>query len=796
MVTLGSLDIIAQQTKSLANSQIRFEENKGQVHDQFYNSRPDVLYTGEQSGMTFHLRRDGISYQLYKYVDSPSNQQEPNFELDMNKDSVGIYRIDLNWISNNQNFQVLTRDKYPDYKNYYLPVCEEGVRDVGSYNEITFKNVFNGIDVRWYEREGNLEYDFIVYPKANYKAISWEIQGATSLSIDKKGRLIVETPYGEIREDPPYAYQNDHEIKSSWRLDGNRIGFNLEQFDDSDTVVIDPVVRVWSTYYGGSGNEDGYSCKLYGNNTIYYSGRTASGNNIATTGAHQTWLAGSWDSFLTKFDTDGNRIWATYIGGTGYEFPIGLDVDNQGVYISGVSSSPTGIATTGSHQDSMMGFYDGFIVKFNHSGTRLWGTYYGGSSGDEIKGSKANGNSGLYVTGRTNSPNNIATTGAYQDSLANSTDAFLSYFNRNGVLIWGTYFGGTGTDHAEDVALGSSGVLICGYTQSQSGISTTGSHQPTFSGGNSDGFLTKFSNTGSRLWSTYYGGSGNDQSTSAAVDPSNNIYLIGMTNSTNNIATSSAFQTSFGGGTQDVYLAKFNSSGTRNWSTYYGGNSYDLSFCVDLDGAANVYIMGYTNSTNNIATVNGYQTNLGGGADDFISRFDTSGNLKFGTYYGGTGYEGYLYGHNIQIDSDTNIYTASRSTSTSKMTTLSAHQVIHGGGTGDALFAKFYRCDTDSVAISVLTCDSFVSPSQSFIWKKSGYYVDTLVNYYGCDSVIHIYLEIANNDSAVEVMQCTPLTSPSGKYIYDSSGVYSDTLENAKGCDSVVTINFNMEGHD
>jgi hypothetical protein len=380
-------------------------------------------------------------------------------------------------------------------------------------------------------------------------------------------------------------------------------------------------VRQWATYYGGSQDDMGISCAFDASGNVYMIGSTSSTSGIATAGAHETTIN---DGFLVKFNSNGVRQWGTYFEGNGNA----CTTDASGnIYIVGLTNSTSGIATAGAHQTVMSGSGDAFLVKFNSSGVKQWGTYFGGASSGASGMEKglscatdALGN--VYMTGHTPSTSGIATAGAHQTIYGgSSTDAFLVKFNSSGVIQWGTYYGGEGVDIGYSCATDASGnVYMAGDAQQQnlpaSGISTIGAHQSAYGGGYSDGFLVKFDSNGLRQWGTYYGGSLLDVSFSCATDASGNVYMSGETQSPNGIATSGAHQTTVDG----AFLVSFNSSGVRQSGTYYGG----IKNVCTTDASGNVYMTGYTQSNSGIATAGAHQTANGnnGYNDAFLVKFN------------------------------------------------------------------------------------------------------------------------------------------------------------------------------
>ena len=779
-----------------AKSTISFTENKGQISDQNYNPRPDVLFSGEANGLTFHIRKDGISYQTSR-VDS-WKQQDKNLPEGMREegktdsvpDQMTIYRTDINWLGFNRDYTIENGESTAGFNNYYLPSCPDGAMNVKSYTDVTFKNLYAGIDVKWYEKNGELEYDFILAPNADYTKISWEIKGADKISIGENGQLIIETPLGNIEEQAPIAFQGETMVEATWKIDGNNISFQLGSYNENEVLIIDPVVRQWGTYYGGTGQDYGLSCATDTSGNIYLAGITRSTSGIATTGAHQTNHGGYRDAFLVKFNSSGVRQWGTYYGGTREEYGNSCATDASGnIYLSGFTSSTSGMATTGAHLATFGGGdWDAFLVKFNSSGVRQWGTYYGGTAGEAAYHCATDASGNVYLTGEAKSTTGVATTGAHQTSKGSLEDAFLVKFNSSGVRQWGTYYGGSGNDYGHSCATDASGnVYLAGDARnSTTGIATTGAHKTT-RGGVRDAFLVKFNSSGVRQWGTFYGGTGDDKGRSCATDASGNIYLSGYTRSTSGIATTGAHQTTFGGATEDAFLVKFNSSGVRQWGTYYGGTSNEIGYSCATDASGNIYLSGYTRSTSGIATTGAHQTTYGGGLNDaFLVKFNSSGVRQWGTYYGGTGND---FGWSCATDTSGNIYLSGQTPSTSGIATTGAYQTTFGGATEDAFLVKFDACPATYSQDTITACDSYTWIDGVTYTLSDTTAKHTLVNAAGCDSIVSLFLTINNSTSAIDtITACDSYTWIDGVTYSSSDTTAKDTLVNAAGCDSIVSL--------
>ena len=183
-----------------------FEENKGQIKDQFWNPQHDVLYYGTSEGMNYYIKNSGMSYQLSR-VESWKDEEDltqvlhkANDNCKQIPDQIGTYRVDAEWIDANPSFDVLRGKELDEYNNYYnVPEGVEPALFVKKFERITLKNVWDGIDLHYYGTDGFLETDYLVAPGVDYRKIKVQFKGA-ELSTDEKGNLIFKTPYGQIHE--------------------------------------------------------------------------------------------------------------------------------------------------------------------------------------------------------------------------------------------------------------------------------------------------------------------------------------------------------------------------------------------------------------------------------------------------------------------------------------------------------------------------------------------------------------------------------------------------------------------
>jgi hypothetical protein len=682
-------------------SSFAFTENKGQVFGYDGLAHPEVKFVFQQGGTQIFLLEKGIAYQFTK-VHYPEGYQElmrgkfvaKNKELleEMRKQiRTETFRMDMTLLGANKNAEIIREGISADFSNFY----NHEVLDVHTFNKITYHEIYPGIDWVIYTKENELKYDFIVRPGADASLIKMQFDHQENITLNNDGSFTLRNSLGNITEKTPISFQGEKSIGTKFVLNRNIITFDLADYNKTSNLIIDPNL-LWATYYGGTGDEYGNSCSTDPAGNVYFAGITDSPLNIASFG-HQNTYGGSFgDAFLVKFSSSGIRQWATYYGGSSYDYANSCSVDVTGnIYLCGGTSSSSGISYFG-HQNTYAGNgnSDAFLAKFSNGGILLWATYYGGTGLDEGLQCVTDASANVYLAGNTRSSSNIAS-GGHLNSLSGSQDAFLVKFNSSGVRLWATYYGATFSDaDGNSCAVDNTGnVYLAGTTAGGIGIAS-GGHQNTFGGGNDDAFLVKFNSSGVRQWGTYYGGSGiTDAGYSCATDVSGNVYLAGETDA-NNAISSGGHQNSNGGST-DAFLVKFNGNGIRQWGTYYGGSAVDRSYVCFVDPSGNIYLGGITTSIFGIA-FGGYQNSLNGGADAFLAKFNTNGARQWGTYFGGPNDD---YGVYTAIDISNNVFIAGRTDSYTGIAS-GGHQLINAGGFYDGFLAKFCNGPEKPTSIS------------------------------------------------------------------------------------------------
>ncbi len=665
---------------------LAFTENKGQ-----FPEGDQVKFLLKTDNVKCYLRKDGLTYSWAKKNASEALTLETKEKEELvNDHALEVEVLQMNWLGANENLTIETKRPIREIKHFYNVKDGEGVVGVRSFQEITYKNVYELIDVVIYILDDELKYDFIVHPGGNVSDIKLAYEGHENMSLSNQGELTVVSSLGEIEEGKPFTYQSVSgkrvPISSHYRLKDGVVQFETESFDPSLPLVIDPTLK-WASYYGNQHSEIGFDVYTDSRGNVYMCGVTDDYSfDFATFGTHSTSFYGIEDAFLVKFDPSGNRLWCTYYGGHKEDRGLAVCTDpSNNVFMAGYTHSYYGIAENGHDNtynvsediDGTRFDRDAFLVKFDPDGKRVWGTYYGGEDYDGTHTRAEEGRAvcsdmdgNIFLAGFTSSEQHIAHNG-HDNTFGGKKDMLLVKFTNNGTRLWATYYGNEEEDIANSVATDPWGnVYLAGYTES-TGLAYYG-HDNSYSE-DQDGLLVRFDADGNRFWATYYGDQGIDQAHSLAVY-GGVVYMAGITSSSKFIAHNGHDNTYNGG--MDAFLVKFNFFGWREWGTYYGGandesflswGEYQKTSDVCVSKWGDIYLTGPTRSDTKIATNNGYDPTYNGGEDGFIARFLADGSRQWGSYYGGDRHDR-IYGCITDVSAD--VYIVGRTISESGI----AHQ--------------------------------------------------------------------------------------------------------------------------
>ena len=579
--------------------------------------------------------------------------------------------------------QVSPSEELPGRTNFFLGNDPARWRtNVAAWSRVHYAGIYPAVDLVFYGNQRQLEFDFVAQPGANPGVVELALDGPGAWTIDSRGNLALPVSCrtagatSELRIQKPFVYQ---EYKGSrkkragrfvWR-GKNRVGFEVEGYDRTRPLVIDPVLS-YSTHWGGSLTDTGVGIAVDRAGNAYITGTTESVDFPTTQGAfdrtcgddgncnRETFLPllSDNDIFVAKLSPDGSSVvYSTYLGGALDEFAGGIAVDAVGnAYVTGRTFSPD-FPTVHAIQDVNHGSTDAFVAKLNPAGSALiYSTFLGGEGEDGGNVIVVDAEGNAYVAGASygSAGSEVpfpTTPGVFQPSYYTygTFDAFVAKISPDGGrLVYSTLLGADGDDDATGIAVDSSGsAYVTGDIFSGGSFPTT----PGAFHGDCCGtaFVTKLSPDASRLiYSSYIGPNGvsDVEANDIAVDTLGQAYVTGSTNTGNFQVTPGVFQTTFKGG-QDAFVMKVSADGSSLiYSTFLGGSSNNDAQSLAIDAAGNAWVAGNTGALD-FPRVKAIQPPLGG----FLVELNASGSsllLSTGVGYGTL--------RQIALDASGNVY--------------------------------------------------------------------------------------------------------------------------------------------
>ncbi|WP_158638340.1 DUF7948 domain-containing protein [Panacibacter ginsenosidivorans] len=564
---------------------MEFVENKGQ-----WDSK--VKFKSDMGGSAFYLQQHGYKVMLNNKEDLQklaakysghfhNNEGTSSVATKMALSAAGqpvvvhSHAYEVNFVGSSPTALAIPDKPVDTYNNYFYGTdSSKWASGCRIFQGVTYKDIYPGIDARYYSDKGNLKYDLIVSPNADINKIALRFDGVDGLAV-KNGNLIVKTSIGEVSELRPYCYQLDGkgraDVDAKYVIDGNTVRFKINNYSKSSTLIIDPTL-IFASFTASISDNWGYTATYDGSGNFYAGGIAFANGYPTSIGAFQQTfgggvndgpLTGGYDIALIKLSPNGtSRLYGTYLGGSGNEQPHSLVVDHSGnLVIAGRTNSgnfPIKTATFGSG-----GGFDIFITVMNSAGTALIGSRKIGGSKDD----------GVNIRSK---------------EIGGPLSITRNY----------------GDDARSEVIVdGNNNIYLASCTQSSDYPTTAGAFQGSF-GGQQDGVVIKASNDLSNiLLSSFLGGTGDDAAFVLALNPTNNnIYIAGATTS-NDLAGTSNFNgpilfNSFKGGVCDGFISLINNTGTILTRTTYvssgADNSDDLIYGIDFDRKGFPYIMGTT----------------------------------------------------------------------------------------------------------------------------------------------------------------------------------------------------------
>lgn len=556
---------------------VQFIENKGQ-----WDSR--VRYMAEVPAGAIFIQNDGVTIlqhnpedweKLYESVHAHGVNGEPVARLGSNGVTVKSHAYKVNFINASNTPQIVADKPIYTYHNYFIGNDpSKWVSGARIYQGITMKDIYPNIDLRYYSQGGQVKYDLIVKPGADLSKVALKYEGIDKLQLKGK-ELMVPTSVGTLKELAPYSYQygekGRREISNKYLVKDNVVRFDVKNYDRNSTLIIDPTL-IFCSFSGSASSDNWGFTATYGPDGSMYGGGIVFGNGFpVSSGAFQTSFGGpnnGWDIGIIKLTPDGtNRVYATYIGGSGNDQAHSLIVDQQGnLVLAGRSNSDTSYPVTPNKQAGKIGpggGWDIVVTKLNATGGLIGSKRIGGDKDD-----------GLNIN-----PNRTA-----------GANSLVQNYGDDG--------------RSEVILDGAGNIYVASASQSGSpnnaagGFPVVGGFQTTNGGGNNnqDGVVLKLTpDVSALIYSTYLGGGGNDAAYVLSLNPlTNDLYVAGGTESTNFPGTGgSAIYGSNQGGV-DGFVTHLSNGGALISSTYLGTGSVDQVYGVQFDKFGFPYVMGQT----------------------------------------------------------------------------------------------------------------------------------------------------------------------------------------------------------
>lgn len=702
-LSLNPFKIFAHQD-TLTFLKPAFSENKGQWNDK-------VAFRAKISNGNLWVEKDGLRFQL-RNADDLKDIAEFKSSYGYNiahgkkiKDRVRNHVYKISFKNYSPQVKVEGFEAYDDYENYFLgndPA--KWTNHVKKFKYVIYSNLYPKVDLKIFEDEGFLKWDFMIQKGGNPKDIQMEYLYVDHLKL-KNGNLTIQTNAGKIVEMKPLAYYINASnekipVECDFLLKNNIVSFKLGKYNPSFDLIIDPIL-VYASYTGSVSDNWGYTATYDYNGYIFAGGSVFGSNYPLTTGAYDTTFAGNGvDVGITKFDpSSSNLIYSTFLGGVGADVPSSLVVNSADeLFIMGTTGSSNFPTLSNSYDNSFNGgasatlttiihFNNGsdlYIARLSSDGTQLLGsTYLGGNNidglnmaanldynyADKVRGEVLiDKNNNCYVVSSTNSTNLPTNSSVFQPNKGSLQDGFIAKLDNNlSNLIWCSYLGGNNQDAVYAVALDSKeDIVVSGGTSSTNLPSTSNVFQPLYGGGSSDGFVAKINKNGNYIQAlSYYGTFDYDQAYFVDIDRKDHIYLYGQSKDTGSYFIQNAQWNKPGGG---QFVSKFDKNiNQRIWSTNWGTNYVvgpDVSpsaFMVDL--CNRVYMSAWGGLSNTQGSTNGlpvsnnaFQSTTDGSDYYFLVLRDDVSAMDYATFYGGAISHEHVDGGTSRFDNRGKLY--------------------------------------------------------------------------------------------------------------------------------------------
>ncbi|MCB0794447.1 MAG: PKD domain-containing protein [Flavobacteriales bacterium] len=550
---------------------IEYVENRGQ-----WPAR--VLFKAGASGATVFVEEEMLTWvkieeEAYDRVHDLAGRPHNGAGLSYRGHA---WRMHFSGASGNAPVRAEGRSEH--YYNFFLGDDPDSwAGNVAGFEELVYEDLWPGVDLRLHGTEGSFKYDVLLDPHADLSLVDFRFEGLDRIELDADGDLRFFTSVGELIESRPMAWYGDGQqerVNCEFRLSEDHVGFILDaNVDRSRPIVIDPLL-IASTLSGATGASNYGHCATFDNAGNIYTGARNFGTGYpVTVGAFQTTNGGGGtDISLSKYDPDGSTLlWASYLGGSSAENPHSLIVTNNGqLCVLGSTGSSNFPTTAGAYDNTFNGSTDITMTVFNAAGNALVGsTYLGGPDDDGVN------------------------------------------------AMWANY----GEAYRGEIVLDNAGVMhVASFSSSTTFPTSTGAFQSVLGGGQ-DGVVFSMDVTCSNLlYSSFLGGSDDDNAMGIRIEPNGEILVTGATESANFPMVGGGLNPVFLGGARDGYVLRLTSDASALVNgTFYGTTDEDRPYFLDTDNQGDVWIYGQTEGNLPIAPAGTYGT---AGGDIFIAKLD------------------------------------------------------------------------------------------------------------------------------------------------------------------------------
>jgi gliding motility-associated-like protein len=604
---------------------IQFIENKGQWDKQ-------VRFKGDMVAGAFYLRPTGYTIVQHNHDDllritsayhasgpydggtataARTTATASNEQMTLHSHAVKVSFL-------NTGSPVLTPEK-PDegVRNYFIGSDpSKWASGCIAYRTVTYKNMYPGIDVRYYTDNGQLKYDIIVYPGADISRLAMQYEGASGLEVKQSGDLVIKTTVKDVTEKKPFTYQLvdgiRREVPCTYFLDkNNTVRFNIADYRKDAILVIDPFL-IFSSYSGSTVDNWGYTATYDGQGNMYGGGIVFGQGYPLSTGAYDTQFGGGvntgeratgFDMGIMKLNAAGTAmIYSTYIGGNGNEQPHSMKVDVNGELVIG------GRTISGNFPQTQPklgpgGDWDIFVCKLSSDGTRLTASRVFGGSGDD---------------------------GANIQHKYPESNQGIKSLRRN-----------YGDDSRSEVQTDDDNNIIIISCSQSTNFPVTNAFQPTRNEGqfHQDAVVMKLtSDLSSQVFSTYLGGNGDDAAYVVAIDPlSKNLYVAGGTASNDFPGNHAGTVGPANNGGIDGFIAVYTPLGQLIRSTYIGTGQTEQIYGIQFDTKGFVYVVGTSSGSAATMPVINATYSIPGGKQFITKLSNDLSTTVYQTVFGNTG---------------------------------------------------------------------------------------------------------------------------------------------------------------